>query len=54
MYHFAPTETAKLNLVREAVADKNIFVTGNTVIDALFWVSDRVMGRIDNFYIWVC
>ncbi|NHV04604.1 UDP-N-acetylglucosamine 2-epimerase (non-hydrolyzing) [Proteus mirabilis] len=45
MYHFAPTETAKLNLVREAVADKNIFVTGNTVIDALFWVSERVMGN---------
>ncbi|RFY48923.1 UDP-N-acetylglucosamine 2-epimerase (non-hydrolyzing), partial [Salmonella enterica subsp. enterica serovar Enteritidis] len=45
MFHFAPSETAKLNLVREAVADKNIFVTGNTVIDALFCVIERVMGN---------
>lgn len=33
--HFAPTETAKRNLLREAVAAEKIFVTGNTVIDAL-------------------
>lgn len=35
--HFAPTVGAKLNLLRESAGrDKNIFVTGNTVIDALF------------------
>jgi UDP-N-acetylglucosamine 2-epimerase (non-hydrolysing) len=34
--HFAPTETAKNNLLKEGVADKEINVTGNTVIDALF------------------
>lgn len=34
-YHFAPTLSAKQNLQREMVADENIFVTGNTVIDAL-------------------
>ena len=33
--HFAPTQTAKENLLREGVDDANIFVTGNTVIDAL-------------------
>ena len=34
--HFAPTETAKVNLLREGVQPEKIFVTGNTVIDALF------------------
>ena len=34
--HFAPTTTAKENLLREGVAPEKIFVTGNTVIDALF------------------
>lgn len=33
--HFAPTETAKNNLLREGIAEDKIFVTGNTVIDAL-------------------
>jgi UDP-N-acetylglucosamine 2-epimerase (non-hydrolysing) len=36
--HFAPTETARANLLREGVDDKFIKVTGNTVIDALFEV----------------
>lgn len=44
MYHFAPTETSRQNLLRENLSDKRIFVTGNTVIDALFWVRDRVMN----------
>ena len=34
-FHFAPTETAKDNLLREGVPSEKIFVTGNTVIDAL-------------------
>lgn len=34
-YHFAPTERARENLLGEGVSEKNIFVTGNTVIDAL-------------------
>lgn len=33
--HFPPTLTSRQNLLTEGVADKNIFVTGNTVIDAL-------------------
>src|SRR5690606_9515291 len=45
MYHFAPTENSRHNLLRENVADKKIFVTGNTVIDALFWVRDTVLNN---------
>ncbi len=36
-YHFAPTERARLHLLKEGVPDSQIFVTGNTVIDALLW-----------------
>ncbi len=43
MYHFAPTENSRQNLLRENVNDQHIFVTGNTVIDALIWVRDRVL-----------
>ncbi|MGE5607342.1 MAG: non-hydrolyzing UDP-N-acetylglucosamine 2-epimerase [Bacteroidota bacterium] len=35
-WHFAPTSEAKANLIRENVSVESIFVTGNTVIDALF------------------
>ncbi len=48
MYHFAPTENSRQNLLRERVPDSRIFVTGNTVIDALFWVRDRIMNN-SNF-----
>src|SRR5205823_3259880 len=34
-FHFAPTEQARLNLLREGVDDTSVWVTGNTVIDAL-------------------
>ncbi len=37
-FHFAPTQTAKKNLRNEGVNPKNIYVTGNTVIDALFLI----------------
>jgi UDP-N-acetylglucosamine 2-epimerase (non-hydrolysing) len=36
--HFAPTESTRANLIQEGVSVDTIFVTGNTVIDALFWV----------------
>lgn len=39
--HFAPTATARLNLEREAVPSERILVTGNTVIDALYWAAGR-------------
>ncbi len=35
--HLAPTTKAKENLLQEAIPKKNIFVTGNTAIDALLW-----------------
>ena len=52
--HFAPTSTAQQNLLTEAIAPENIFVTGNTVIDALhqtvredFAFEDELLRRID-------
>lgn len=43
-YHFTPTASTQQNLLRENVPAERIFVTGNTVIDALFWVRDRVLS----------
>jgi len=40
-YHFAPTRTAADALRDEGTPDKNIFITGNTVIDALLWVVNQ-------------
>lgn len=40
--HFAPTEVSAAALKAEAVSPDNIYVTGNTVIDALHWVTDRI------------
>jgi UDP-N-acetylglucosamine 2-epimerase (non-hydrolysing) len=40
--HFAPTETSRQNLLREGVDDRTIFVTGNTVVDALLSVSSKI------------
>ena len=40
--HFAPTEQAKINLLLEGISPKSIFVTGNTVIDALLYAKDKV------------
>lgn len=42
--HFAPTPAARANLLREGVDGRNIFVTGNTVVDALVSVSERIAG----------
>lgn len=40
--HFAPTESSRRNLVQEDVDPANVHITGNTVIDALFHVIDRL------------
>jgi UDP-N-acetylglucosamine 2-epimerase (non-hydrolysing) len=45
--HFAPTESARDNLLRENIPADRIFVTGNTVIDALLEVSDKVESDSD-------
>ena len=41
-FHFAPTEKAKDNLIKEAIPPDQIFLVGNTVIDALLWGLKRV------------
>jgi UDP-N-acetylglucosamine 2-epimerase (non-hydrolysing) len=41
-YHFAPTETSKDNLIKENVLAENVYITGNTVIDALYLVLDKI------------
>jgi len=41
-YHFAPTNTAKENLLKEGIKEENIIVTGNTVIDALFLALEKI------------
>lgn len=41
-YHFAPTETSKANLMQENYSESDIFVTGNTVIDALLMVKEKI------------
>jgi UDP-N-acetylglucosamine 2-epimerase (non-hydrolysing) len=41
-YNFAPTPLSKQNLLREAVNENSIIVTGNSVIDALYWVVDKI------------
>jgi len=43
-WYFAPTETSRDNLLAEGAAESAVFVTGNTVIDALLWVRDRVVA----------
>lgn len=43
-YHFAPTEQAKQNLLREGISESAIYVTGNTVIDALLYVRNAIEG----------
>ncbi|GKR44753.1 non-hydrolyzing UDP-N-acetylglucosamine 2-epimerase [Aeromonas caviae] len=41
-YHFAPTETSKNNLLKEGFSINDIHVTGNTVIDALLMVKNKI------------
>lgn len=45
--HFAPTVAAKQNLIYEGVAETNIHITGNTVVDALLSVVDKI--KLDTF-----
>jgi UDP-N-acetylglucosamine 2-epimerase (non-hydrolysing) len=45
-YHFAPTPLAKSNLMKENVVEDKILVTGNTVIDALYMVVDKIKNDV--------
>ncbi len=47
--HFAPTQQNKNNLLLENIPEKNITITGNTVIDALFWVRNKIMSENRKF-----
>ncbi|WP_407403212.1 non-hydrolyzing UDP-N-acetylglucosamine 2-epimerase [Sodaliphilus sp.] len=46
-FDFAPTPLSRQNLLDEAVPESRIFVTGNTVIDALYWVVDKIKSNPD-------
>lgn len=46
-YHFAPTERSRNNLLNEGVTEEKIFVTGNTVTDALLQVVDKLAKDAD-------
>lgn len=46
-YHFAPTKQSKENLMSEGIDDSRVFITGNTVIDALRWVIDKIENSDD-------
>jgi UDP-N-acetylglucosamine 2-epimerase (non-hydrolysing) len=46
-YHFAPTEQSRENLLQENVTPNSIAVTGNTVIDALFLMRDRIINDLE-------
>lgn len=44
-YHFAPTELSRENLLKENVSNEAIIVTGNSVIDALYWVVEKIKSN---------
>lgn len=46
-YHFAPTPLSRQNLLAEGVKEEHIHVTGNTVIDALYMVVDKIKNDKD-------
>ena len=48
-YHFAPTQTAVEALLRESIDNDKILLTGNTVIDSLYWVSKNRARLPENF-----
>jgi len=47
-WHFAPTHKSQSNLLAEGIDPSNIWVTGNTVIDALLWTLQRSEGAREN------
>jgi UDP-N-acetylglucosamine 2-epimerase (non-hydrolysing) len=50
-YHFAPTKKNKNNLLKEEISEENIVITGNTVIDALFWVLNKIKNLCKNRFL---
>jgi UDP-N-acetylglucosamine 2-epimerase (non-hydrolysing) len=50
-YHFAPTQSARNNLINEGFDRKRIIVTGNTVVDSLFFVKARLNKMNESDFI---
>jgi UDP-N-acetylglucosamine 2-epimerase (non-hydrolysing) len=53
--HFAPTELARKNLINENINAQSIFLTGNTVIDALFFTKSKIKedsNKYKKYYPW--
>lgn len=48
--HFAPTQLARENLLQENIADAQIVVTGNTVIDALLMARDMAAAKTETYW----
>ncbi len=46
-WHFVPTEISRSNLIAESVQYEDITITGNTVIDALYWILNRIRKNAD-------
>lgn len=46
--HFPPTKISKNNLLKEGISEGKIYVTGNTVIDALLWVIEKNKDKIEK------
>lgn len=47
-FHFAPTKLTALNLSEEKIPDDKIYITGNTVVDALRWAEDKLKKDINE------
>ena len=45
-YHFSPTQLSRQNLINENISEEKITVTGNTVIDTLYWVVNKINNDI--------
>ena len=45
--NFAPTELSHRNLIREGISTESVVITGNTVIDALYWVVNRLREDVE-------
>ena len=46
-FHFSPTVLSRQNLIDEGIADNRITVTGNTVIDALYVVVEKIKREVE-------
>ena len=49
-WSFAPTERSRDNLIREFIPSSSVHVTGNTVIDALLWMRQKVQTQTESIY----